>query len=113
MTVIPFKQNKLYKAGLVAKAEALSERIARVAEVLDRAGWALDSALSGLRKDEAGYRTANAANPDGGSNGDLEDLEAALKLASDLLKSRILPSPRDLRYAEAQLATHNDNAATA
>lgn len=79
--------HKVYLRGLEAKAEGLSDRLARVTEVIDAASWKLDSALSALHKDQAGYRTANAANPDGGANYVDGELEEAIAEAQALLEA--------------------------
>ena len=68
-------------------AEAQSEALGRIERVIHDIGWALDSEVSGLRKDDAGYRKGNKANRDGGDNGSLLDLLAASFKARELLRA--------------------------
>lgn len=79
------RNRRVYLRGLETKAEGLGDRLARITEVIDGVAWALDSAASSLRKDEAGYRTSNAANPDGGANYVDGELEKAIADAQALL----------------------------
>lgn len=53
----------------IAYARRLADNLRRYSQELDALSWNLDSALSSLDKDDAGYRTANAANRTGGANG--------------------------------------------
>jgi len=59
-------------------AERLCENTRRYSERLEQAAWALESALSALNKDDAGYRRSNNANRDGGESYTPGELEAAV-----------------------------------
>lgn len=76
---------KVYLRGLEAKAEGLGDRLARITEGIEGVAWALDSAASSVRKDDAGYRTSNAANLDGGESYTDGELEKAIADAQALL----------------------------
>lgn len=88
---------RVYLRGLEAKAEGLSTRLARVTEVIDAASWKLDSALSALRKDAAGYRQANATDLDDGDSYTDGELEVAIVEAQALLEA--LEPARRLAFA--------------
>lgn len=70
---------------LVATAEDQSDEFTQIVAVIDGVCWELDSTLSGLRKDAAGYRRQNAANLTGGSNYIPGELEHASGRAGELL----------------------------
>lgn len=70
---------------LVAQAEEISDELAALTAPLEGVAWEIDSALSALRKDAAGYRKANAANPTGGDSYEPGELEAAVKRGRQLL----------------------------
>jgi hypothetical protein len=78
-----FKQPRV-SAVLVRQAEELSDELAGLTAPIEAACWAIDTALSALRKDDAGYRTANAANPTGGESYTAGELETAVRRASQL-----------------------------
>lgn len=80
-----FKQGVNVNAALVAVAEELSDELAALSSPLEAAAWAIDSALSSIRKDVAGYRRKNAANPDGGECYTEGELEKAVKRGRQLL----------------------------
>lgn len=73
------------RTTLHAIAEAQSETLGRLSRVLQDAEWKLDAALSADRKDRAGYRRNNAANPDGGPSFDASELAEAVDDARQLL----------------------------
>lgn len=74
---------------LVALAEEISDELATLTAPLEAVAWEIDAALSAIRKDAAGYRSANAANPDGGTNYTPGELEAAVKRGRQLLLALI------------------------
>jgi hypothetical protein len=67
-------------------AQSVVRRLSAYERTIREAGWRLDAALSARRKDAVGYRTRNAANPDGGANERPGELEAALKEAQRILE---------------------------
>lgn len=69
----------------VAEAEAISDALALLTAPIEACAWEIDSALSSLRKDAAGYRKANAANPDGGDSYTPGELETAVARGRQLL----------------------------
>lgn len=70
---------------MIERAHRLRERIGAMEREAREASWALDAALSALRKDGVGYRTRNAANPDGGANYQHGQLQAAMRRAAETL----------------------------
>jgi hypothetical protein len=70
---------------LVVAAETQSDELTQIVAVCDGVAWELDSTLSALRKDAAGYRVLNKANPDGGGNYCKGELEKASGRAAELL----------------------------
>lgn len=66
---------------LVLVGEELSDELAKASAALEAVSWELDSALSSIRKDAAGYRNKNAANPDGGECYTPGELEEAVRAA--------------------------------
>lgn len=66
-------------------AEVQSEALTEVSRLIEDAHWALDSALSAIDKDAAGYRKANRANPNGSDNYTPGELEEAVKEARAVL----------------------------
>lgn len=70
--------------ALIREAEKLSDALALATAPLEGAAWELDSALSSIRKDAAGYRRTNAANATGGANYVEGELEAAVEWARKL-----------------------------
>lgn len=76
--------NTLNRAA-VAVAEERTDTLAQLSARLEGISWELDAALSAIRKDDAGYRTANAANREGGANYTPGELEEASRRASEAL----------------------------
>lgn len=72
-------------AVLIKQGEEISDELAALTSPLEGVAWEIDSALSSIRKDAAGYRTANKANPTGGANYEPGELEAAVKRGQQLL----------------------------
>lgn len=72
-------------AALILVAEELSDELAQLTAPIEAAAWDIDSALSSIRKDVAGYRQKNAANRDGGECYTPGELEQAVKRARQLL----------------------------
>lgn len=70
---------------LIRLAERQSDAFSKLIAVIDCVAWELDSTLSNIRKDEAGYRRGNAANRDGGDNYVSGELEEATAKAHRLL----------------------------
>jgi hypothetical protein len=68
-----------------ARAEKVAEALRRFTDKADALSWDLDSALSSIDKDKAGYRTSNAANPTGGANYVEGELETAVYAAEEFL----------------------------
>lgn len=66
-------------AKAVGYAERLCENVRRYSEAMEAKAWALESALSALNKDDAGYRRQNNANRDGGESYTPGELEAAVR----------------------------------
>jgi hypothetical protein len=89
---------------LVALAEEISDELATLTAPLEACAWEIDSALSSLRKDAAGYRKANAANPTGGDSYTDGELEKAVARGKAMLLA--LSAVREL---EARW-TREDNA---
>lgn len=83
--MIAFK--RIFCRDATDTAEAQSDELGRIGKLIEDAQWALDSALSAQRKDAAGYRRANAANPDGGESFDQDELDAAVRDARAILAS--------------------------
>jgi hypothetical protein len=73
--------------ALIQVAETLSDDFTQVVAVIDGTCWELDSTLSSLRKDAAGYRVTNAANLTGGANYVPGELEKVTGRAGELLKA--------------------------
>jgi hypothetical protein len=70
----------------IADAEGLAERLRdRLAE-LEQVSWDLDSALSSIEKDAAGYRRSNRANSTGGANSIPGDVREAAAKAGRILE---------------------------
>lgn len=69
----------------VRLAEELSEELAQLTAPIEAAAWEIDSALSAIRKDDAGYRVGNAANREGGANYIPGELEKAVRRGKQLL----------------------------
>lgn len=80
-------------------AESVSEELGQITALIEGVVWEIDSALSSIRKDEAGYRQGNAANPDGGANYVDGELEAAYARGKRLLIS-LIPTVIHLRNSE-------------
>lgn len=80
-----FKQGVKVDAALVVVAEELSDELAQLTAPIEAAAWDIDSALSAIRKDVAGYRRKNKANPDGGECYTPGELEKAVQRARQLL----------------------------
>jgi len=83
---------------VVQRAKVLAERARVTAREFADASWALDAALSALRKDEVGYRVNTAANPGGGRNYTPGQLEAAVRQAAIIL-SRVARTPQPFNVA--------------
>ncbi len=68
-------------------AEAQSAALGVFEAAIHEVSWGLDTELSGLRKDAAGYRKSgsSAANQDGGDNGDYRELLRISSRARELL----------------------------
>lgn len=69
------------------RAAKVADRLRAFAQKVDALAWSLDEELSAIDKDEAGYRQANGANPDGAANAVPGDLEKALFQAEAFLHS--------------------------
>jgi hypothetical protein len=80
-----FKHGPRVNAALIVQAEELTEELGALEGFIQAAGWDLDSALSSIRKDEAGYRIGNAANRSGGESYVEGELEEAVKRARAIL----------------------------
>jgi len=80
--------SRTFKA-LVVSAEELSDSddFTQIVTVVDGVAWELDSSLSALRKDAAGYRISNAANRTGGQNYIKGELETAYGRAKELMEA--------------------------
>lgn len=70
----------------IARARIVADRLREISQIVDKLAWDLDTELSAIDKDEAGYREKTAANPDGGQNAIPGDLEAALFQAEAFLE---------------------------
>jgi len=79
--------------AVLIRAEAIADQARKVAREFSDASWALDAALSAIRKDKARYRQHNAANPDGGSNYVAGQLAAARQRVVLLLSRLGQPQP--------------------
>ncbi len=71
--------------ALIVTAEGQSDEFTQFIAVIDGVAWELDSTLSGINKDAAGYRLQNAANVTGGPNYIKGELETASGRAAELL----------------------------
>lgn len=71
-------------AALILVAEELSDELATLTAPIEAAAWTIDSALSSIRKDDAGYRIGTAAEPDGGGSYVEGELEQAVKRGRQL-----------------------------
>lgn len=71
--------------ALIVTAEGQSDEFTQFIAVIDGVAWELDSTLSALNKDAAGYRLHNAANVSGGPNYIKGELETATGRAAELL----------------------------
>lgn len=99
--MIKFKQTPSLREIAEVQTEALTE----VSRLIDDAQWELDSTLSVIDKDAAGYRTKNRANPNSSDNYSSGELEAAVKEARAVLLAcaplRELIARRSLQASEA------------
>lgn len=73
--------------GLIHVAEGQSEEFTQFVAVIDGVAWELDSTISSIGKDAAGYRRTNAANLTGGANYVPGELETVTGRAGELLKA--------------------------
>lgn len=73
--------------GLIHVAEGQSEEFTQFVAVIDGVAWELDSTLSSIGKDAAGYRRTNAANLTGGASYVKGELETVSGRAGELLKA--------------------------
>jgi hypothetical protein len=80
-----FKRAPSVDAVLLVQAEEISEELGQIEQFIQAAGWDIDSALSSIRKDDAGYRMGNAANREGGANYVEGELEEAVRNGRRLL----------------------------
>jgi hypothetical protein len=99
-----FKQGVKVDAALVAVAEDLSDELAQLTAPIEAAAWEIDSALSAIRKDVAGYRRKNKANPDGGECYTPGELEQAVKRAKQLLLALSDIRRLEVTWAQEDLA---------
>lgn len=72
---------------VITRAEEIADQLRAFSAQVDALAWALDSELSSLNKDAAGYRARSKANPDGGANSVPGDLEIALVKAEAFLST--------------------------
>lgn len=69
----------------VRLAEELSDELAQLTSPIEAAAWEIDSALSAIRKDDAGYRIGTKAEPNGGGSYVPGELEKAVRRGKQLL----------------------------
>jgi len=91
MSRIETPQDLAYAERALDAARKWSQRVEQLV-------WDLETALSAVNKDAAGYRRANKANPDGGANalpGEVNDaLLALLKAFPHLRPGEPLDAPK-------------------
>jgi hypothetical protein len=87
----------------VALAEEISDELAQLTAPLEGVAWEIDSALSAIRKDAAGYRRANAANPTGGDSYTSGDLEKAVARGKALLLALTAVRELEARWTREEL----------
>lgn len=90
--------------ALVHTGEDLSEGFTQIVAIVDGVAWELDSTLSGINKDAAGYRLKNAANLTGGPNYIKGELETAVGRAKEVMDACKPLQELALRWAAEEAA---------
>lgn len=95
-----FKRKVKVDAALIVVAEEISDELAALTSPLEGVAWEIDSALSAIRKDTAGFRIGTKAEPNGGESYTPGELELAVKRGKQLLLA--LSAVRELEKKWAQ-----------
>lgn len=97
-----FKRGIPVSAALVTVAEELSDELTALTGPIEAAAWEIDSALSSIRKDDAGYRIGTKAEPTGGGSYCEGELEKAVRRGRELCLAL-----SDVRRLEAKWAAED------
>lgn len=94
-----FKRGIPVDAALVSVAEELTDELANLTAPIEAAAWEIDTALSAIRKDDAGYRIQTKAEPTGGGSYCEGELEKAVRRGKELCLALV-----DIRRLETKWA---------